>query len=275
MNDERNQKPTPFVKWVGGKRSLIPELLKRLPSRFGVYYEPFVGGGALFFELSARLKAAFLSDVNLDLLLTYKVIRQDPEKLLELLSCHAENHSKEHYYAVRAQHELEEPVEIAARFIYLNKTCFNGLCRVNSKGEFNVPMGDYKNPAIVNAANIQACSNALRQAEIRLGTFDTIVPQPGDFVYFDPPYHPATESSFTKYAKGDFSEKDQIRLADFYTELHRRGVFVMLSNSDTAFVRGLYKKFKISTVEAPRTVNCKPEKRNAVTEVLITNYAYE
>ncbi len=266
----------PFVKWVGGKRSLMDALMRRVPETFENYYEPFIGGGALFFELARRkrLSGVCLSDTNIDLVFAYKVIKKDPAALIEKLKTHAAKHGNEYYYKIRAKSGLEEAVDIAARFIYLNKTGYNGLYRVNSKGKFNVPIGRYKNPAIVQEDNLWACHRTLKNAEIRYGNFDAITPQRDDFVYFDPPYHPTDETSFTKYSKLDFTEQDQVRLRDFAVKLHKGGVRVMLSNSDTRFIKDLYKSsvFNIAVVQAPRFVNCKANKRNAVNEVLITNY---
>ena len=264
----------PFVKWVGGKRSIIHELVSRAPQEFGDYWEPFVGGGALFFELYPGLSVAHLSDSNFDLVMTYKVIQKDPEKLLALLEKHAAAHSEAYYYKVRSQHDLNDPIAIAARFLYLNKTCYNGLYRVNRKGEFNVPVGRYTNPGIVQRENIMACSKALEHARIEYRDFTEITPAAGDFVYFDPPYHPTDDTSFTSYTKSDFTEKDQRILADFALELHRKGVKVMLSNSHTRFITDLYSNpaFKTETVQAPRMVNCKPQGRASVDEVVVTNY---
>ena len=265
----------PFVKWVWGKRSIVSQLKSRLPESFNHYYEPFVGGGALFFEIHRSGLSAHLSDSNLDLILTYKAVQKDPKKLLALLRKHAQAHSEDYYYKVRSQHGLADAVESAARFIYLNRTCYNGLFRVNKKGEFNVPVGDYSNPGIVQEDNILACSHALqRNVFVTYKDFTTIEPSCDDFVYFDPPYHPTDETSFTAYSKADFTEKDQIRLAEFAMELHKAGVKVMLSNSNTKFIQNLYRSsvFKIELVSAPRMVNCKPNGRNAVEEVLITNY---
>ena len=152
--DEQSSKAHPFVKWVGGKRSIIIELTSRLPEKFNSYFEPFVGGGALYFEIQENIQKAYLSDTNIDLLITYQAIKNNPQELLKTLKRHAENHNSDYYYEVRAQHYLKDPIEVAARFIYLNRTCFNGLYRVNKKGEFNVPMGTYKNPIIVNEPNI-------------------------------------------------------------------------------------------------------------------------
>lgn len=270
--DEQLTKAHPFVKWVGGKRSIINELTSRLPDKFNRYFEPFVGGGALFFEIQDRIGTAHLSDTNIDLLLAYQAIKKASKTLLDALEYHAKCHSSEYYYDVRSQHYLKDPIQVAARFIYLNRTCFNGLYRVNRKGEFNVPMGTYKNLIIANEKNIMACSLALKNTDIKFGDYHTITPKKGDFVYFDPPYHPTTETSFTAYSQNGFSEKDQIELSQFFSMLHKKGVYVMLSNSNTDFIRSLYKKFNIAIVDAPRNVNCKPSKRNAVEEVLITNY---
>lgn len=266
----------PFVKWVGGKRSLMDELMLKVPDVFGKYYEPFIGGGALFFELARRerLAGAYLSDTNLELILAYRIIKKDPAVLIEKLKAHAAKHGDEYYYKIRAKTRLEDAVDIAARFIYLNKTGYNGLYRVNSKGEFNVPVGRYKNPGIVQEENLWACHRALKNAQIRYSEFDAITPQRDDFVYFDPPYHPTDEASFTKYSKLDFTEQDQVRLRDFAVKLHKNGVKVMLSNSNTRFIKDLYKSsaFNIAIVQAPRFVNCKANKRSAVDEVLIANY---
>lgn len=271
---DEKERPHPFVKWVGGKRSIIDELKSRLPSDISEYYEPFVGGGALFFAVQSRIETAVLSDVNTDLLLTYQVIKKDVEKLIEKLKVHQENHDEKYYYKIRSQHNLVDPVEVAARFIYLNKTCFNGLYRVNKKGEFNVPIGRYTNPNVVHELNLRACQIALEKATIKLQSYDKIKPSAGAFVYFDPPYHPTSETAyFTQYSKGGFSEKDQIALRDFFAKLAKQGVNVMLSNSNTPFVQDLYKGYNIAIIDAPRNVNCKPNKRNSVEEVLITNYA--
>ncbi|MFN7716128.1 MAG: DNA adenine methylase [Pseudanabaenaceae cyanobacterium] len=278
---------TPFVKWVGGKRALMPELIAHLPPKFdpqvNSYYEPFLGGGALFFALQSRASGlinANLSDTNLELVLTYITVRDNPQELIERLKQHQANHSKEYYYQIRSQHNLQSPLDVAARFIYLNKTCYNGLYRVNSKGAFNVPMGSYKDTsAIVQEGNIFACSRALQNVNINHYQFEKIniqktSPKSGDFIYFDPPYHPTDELSFTRYAKLDFTEKNQEDLRDFAAKLSKKGVYVMISNSETGFIKSLYqrKPFKISLVSAPRFVNCKANKRGNVGEVLITNY---
>jgi DNA adenine methylase len=275
MVEASDKKPVPFVKWAGGKRNLLPALTAHLPPDFARYYEAFVGGGALFFESVERIQSAFISDINFELVVAFNVIKKDPEPLIALLEEHTRRHSKEYYYRVRSQHELQDPISIAARFIYLNKTCYNGLYRVNKKGQFNVPIGRYVNAIIYQRDNLMACHRALQVARIELRDFTTIKPQPGDFVYCDPPYHPLdATSSFTKYTKLDFTEEDQKRLRDFALQLSHEGVFVMVSNSDTPFIRDLYsdRRFKMTVVQAPRTVNCKASKRNPINELLITTY---
>ncbi len=275
--EKRGDTASPFVKWVGGKRSVMNLLLARMPDDFKDYYEPFVGGGALFFELAeqGRLtgKTTYLSDANFDLITTYKAIQKDPEPLIARLERHAENHDESYYYRVRSRHDLADPVEIAARFLYLNKTCYNGLWRVNSKGEFNVPAGRYAKPGIVQADKLRLCHEALQGVELACRPFESVTPGDGDFAYLDPPYHRAGATSFTKYSRLDFSERDQVRLRDFALALHRNGVKLMLSNSATEFVHSLYQDgvFKVGAVRAPRLVNCKPDKRAAVAEMLITN----
>lgn len=266
--------PHPFLKWVGGKRGIINELKSRLPIKFNNYYEPFVGGGALYWSLSGQLSKSYISDMNLDLIIAYSAIKKDVEKVIAALKIHQKQHSDDYYYFIRSQHDLQDPIEVAARIMYLNKTCYNGLWRVNSKGEFNVPVGSYINPGILDETNLLACSKALKHTTIEYKDYSKISPIKGDFVYFDPPYHPTVEGSFTKYSKLDFTEKDQSNLADFCTELTKHGVYVMISNSSTKFIKDIYKSniFKINFVSAPRVVNCKPNGRNAVEEVLITNY---
>lgn len=265
----------PFVKWVGGKRSLMNSIKAHLPQEFNNYYELFVGGGAVFYALADQIETAYLSDNNLDLVITYQMIKADPTHLIARLKELAASHSEEQFYKVRDE-EPADPVEVAARFIYLNKTCFNGLFRVNKSGKFNVPIGDYKNPNIVAEENIMACHKALQKATITYHDYKLIDPrpQPGDFVYLDSPYHPTADDSFTAYTKENFTEKNQSELRDFALELNRAGVHVMLSNSKTRLVTDLYSDaaFHLHTVQAPRTVNCKPGARGAVDEYLITNY---
>lgn len=277
---EREEEPVPegvavpFVKWVGGKRAIIENLVELLPAEFSDYYEPCAGGAALFFEIYPREGKAHISDSNLDLMITYKVIQDDPESLITKLEEHAKKDSDDYYYKIRKRHDVKDPIARAARFIYLNKTCYNGLYRVNKKGEFNVPRGRYVNPDISQRENIKACNKVLQGVEIKYQEFDKINPVRGDLVYFDPPYHPASDNGFTKYTQLDFSEKDQERLRDFALKLHRKGVKLMLSNSDTPYIRSLYTTtlWNVKVVEAPRNVNCKSEGRTAVNELVIRNY---
>ena len=218
---------------------------------------------------------AFLSDINFDLINTYQVIQRDPEPLIEKLKQHARNHAKDYYYQIRSQHQLDDRIEIAARFIYLNKTCYNGLWRVNSKGEFNVPVGSSSKPAICQPNILRACHMALHSAEVRMRNFTEVEAGEGDFVYFDPPYHPLEGGSFTDYARTGFGKAEQTALRDLCLELNRQGAKVMLSNSATDFIRELYADcsiFKSQTVQAPRMVNSKSDKRGAVNELLISNY---
>ncbi|HML74909.1 MAG TPA: Dam family site-specific DNA-(adenine-N6)-methyltransferase [Anaerohalosphaeraceae bacterium] len=263
----------PFIKWVGGKRSLLDVIIPSIPKTIDTYYEPFIGGGAVFFALVERLNKAILSDHNLDLVITYTVVKKEVNKLIKKLREHQSNHCEEYFYYMREQ-SYNDSIETAARFLYLNKTCYNGLYRVNQKGKFNTPIGKYTNPNIVQEDNLIACSKALEKAEIKHIDFEEITPQKGDFVYFDPPYHPTDDISFTQYTKNDFTEKDQIRLKLFISRLHRNGIKVMLSNSKTHFILNLYKAkyFKKQGVKAPRYVNCKVDKRGDVEELLITNY---
>ncbi len=274
----------PFVKWVGGKRGIIQALIDHLPAispdhtPIDRYYEPFTGGGALFFALQQRgqIAHACLSDVNANLITAYRVIQSDPEALIAALTIHAKKHSETHYYKIRQQHTLTDPIAQAARLLYLNRTCYNGLYRVNRRGEFNVPMGRYKNPNIIQAENIRACHRVLQEVTIDHHPFAEVAPPDGDrcFLYFDPPYHPSDDGSFTGYSKLGFTAEDQTRLRDFALDLHQRGHYVMLSNSNAALIRELYAQapFRVFEINAPRLVNCKSSRRQAVGEVLITTY---
>ncbi|MBT8452155.1 MAG: DNA adenine methylase [Deltaproteobacteria bacterium] len=268
----------PFVKWVGGKGRLLSQLRPLLPP--GVeqmrHVEPFVGGGALFFSRVPR--RALLTDINPTLISTYTAIRDDVKSVIGGLRRLANQHSKERYYEVRARYNQERRIgtsKRAAMFIYLNKTCFNGLHRVNRKGEFNVPAGSYKSPRILNEAALQSASKALQGADLRCTSFDALLEsaKPGDFIYFDPPYAPVSvTANFTSYAQDGFSQDDQTRLRDVYRALDRRGCKLMLSNSDVPFIRDLYGKFKVDTVAAPRAINCDATKRGKVREVVVRNY---
>lgn len=269
---EKNN-PKPFLKWVGSKRSLIPEVLRRTPSWFNNYYEPFAGSGTVFFNLQP-IKAT-LSDVNLPLMVTYNVVQKQPRQLIDLLRVHARNHCSEYFYQVRKQFcspienlDSDRALSIASQMIYLNKTCYNGLYRTNKKGEFNVGFGSYKNPEIVNEHNVLACSQALRNATFRCGGFHKITPEEGDFVYADPPYH----NSYNDYTNYGFGDRDQEKLAAWLKGLDNIGVKFLLSNSDTEFIRELYSSFKLECVLARRSVSCKADGRSAIAEVLIRNY---
>lgn len=259
----------PFLKWAGGKRAIIPEISAHLPSEFNDYFEPFVGGGAVFFAIESRIKhRAYLSDVNRELMLTYKVIQKDCENLIDALKIHKKKHDAEYYKKIREQHEHTDPVKLAARFIYLNKTCFNGLYRVNSSGRFNVPIGSYKNPNICDEENLRAVSLVLKITQLTFGEFTKLNPESGDFIYCDPPYH----GTFTHYSSGGFDDDRQRELKSCADQWRDLGAKVMLSNSDTPLIRKLFKGYKIHEVSAPRNINCKADGRENTTELLITSY---
>ena len=278
------QEPKPFVKWAGGRRQLIPKLLKYVPKSFNNYFEPFVGGGALFFELYnlgiLKNKKVYLFDINEELINAYKVIRDYPNELIEKLKEFKAKHNKEFYYQIRELDRNEDYTNLdnitkAARFIYLNRTCFNGLYRVNKKGYFNVPMGNYKNPQIVNEENILAVSIALQNTIIKHYDYKEVLQyaQKNDFIYFDPPYYPLTDTSnFTSYTQDDFLEKEQTELFETFKFLANKECFVLESNSDTDFINNLYKEFTIEKVLANRAMNSNGNKRGKITEVLIRNY---
>ena len=265
--------PRPFLKWAGGKNKLIQQYIPYFPKKFKTYYEPFLGGGAIFFYLNPQL--AVLTDINAELVNTYRCVKNNVEELILLLKEHQLKHSKEYYYGVRQGNGIT-PLEKAARLIYLNKTCFNGLYRENSKGEFNVPIGKYKNPKICNAALLRSVSAALQPTQIDVRPFEDILKYASssdDFVYFDPPYYPLSPTSnFTAYSRYSFSEDDQIRLKEVFAELAGRDVKVMLSNSDSQFIRELYREFNIHSISASRLINSNAMKRGKITEVLITSY---
>lgn len=269
----------PFLKWVGGKRQLLPALVahvSRLGS-FGAYHEPFVGGGALFFQLRSRdvlPRGAVLSDVNARLVEAYQGVANSVDEVIEILQDHARNHSADHFYAVRKAVPASV-AERAARMIYLNRTCFNGLYRENRKGEFNVPIGRYANPRICNEPVLRAASEALRDVSLKVQPFEAILEdaRPGDLVYFDPPYVPLSRTaSFTAYARDGFQGEDQSRLAAVFGELASRGIHVMLSNSRTEAIIGLYSRFNVQTVLAGRAVNSRPDRRGKVEEVIVSSF---
>lgn len=277
-----DSKPKPFVKWVGGKRQLLSQFrLLGLYPPFGFnpltasYFEPFVGGGAVFFDLLPE--RAFLSDMNHELVATYNVIKNDVEGLILALKKHQLD--KDYFLKVRDYDVTKlSDTEIASRFIFLNRTCFNGMYRVNSKGKFNVPFGRYNNPLICDENNLRKTSDALQSVEIKKQDYKEVLKhaQKGDFVYFDPPYYPVSRTaSFTSYTSQSFLEKEQTELRDMFVELASRGCYVMLSNSDTPFINDIYsnlKGIKISKVSAGRAINSDASKRGKISEVVITNY---
>lgn len=275
----------PFLKWAGGKGQLLPELTGRLPARFRRYHEPFVGGGALFFHLAntGRLKAgATLSDYNPELILCYQVVRDDVEALIEALQLHAPHFKDPDYFLDirswdrRPDFDQRDAVAKAARTIFLNRTCYNGLYRLNNRGQFNAPFGYYKNPLICDPVNMRAVSAALRDVELSVSDFAAVLERaaPGDLVYFDPPYVPVSvTSSFTHYTGQTFSEAEQRRLAEVFARLVAQGVHVMLSNSHTDLARELYGHAPVADiVYASRKINCDGKKRGNVEELIVCSY---
>ncbi len=266
---------SPVVKWVGGKTRLLPELRARLPARIARYFEPFAGGAALFFATAPA--DAVLGDDNRDLIATYRALSTDVDAVIRRLELHRRHHSETHYYEMRARWNDTtvswSGVDRAAAFIYLNKTCYNGLWRVNRSGAFNVPIGRYTDPPICVPATLHTAATALARAELRHGDFRAAVVDAGkgDFVYFDPPYDPVTKTSnFTSYTAGSFGDDDQRALAELARGLVARGVRVMLSNSDTPFVRSLYRGLRVERVKCARAINSNASRRGEVDEVVVT-----
>ena len=275
----KNKLVAPVVKWVGGKRQLLAEITPLLPKRISSYCEPFLGGGAVLF--SAQPKSAVVNDLNAELIAVYETIRDDVETLIAALKLHKNTH--EHYYLIRDldrdkdNYQILSKVAKAARLIFLNKTCYNGLFRVNSAGEFNTPFGYYKNPNIVNETVLRAVNKYLNTSSITLyceDFADTLRRITKDcFVYIDPPYDPVSNTaSFTGYNKGGFDKAEQIRLKKCCDDLNARGIRFLLSNSATAFIKELYKDYFISLVEAKRAINSDATRRGATPEVFIRNY---
>ncbi|MEO8700143.1 MAG: DNA adenine methylase [Kofleriaceae bacterium] len=277
QRSERAQLPEPVagpvIKWVGGKSRLLPELVARLPERFGRYFEPFAGGAALFFRVAPE--RAVLADSNADLIGLYTTISKDVTAVIKRLQYHRERHSEAHYYDVREKwNDRELPwstADRAATFIYLNKTCFNGLWRVNRSGEFNVPIGRYVDPPICVPDALRAAHGVLARATLRCTDYRTAVADAarGDFIYFDPPYDPLTPTaSFTSYTANVFGPDQQKELAETARMLVGRGCRVMLSNSDTPFIRTIYKSFKVDRVKCSRAINSNASRRGEVDEVI-------
>ncbi len=275
----------PFLKWAGGKRQLLPVLRRYIPPKYKTYFEPFIGAGAMFFDLQP--KKAIINDTNKELINCYQVIKDNPIELLEIIKEHKQNNEKIYYYLQRdldrnkTEFDKLSNVKKAARIIYLNKTCFNGLFRVNSQGQFNVPYGDNKNPLIAEDIVIMAISDYLNTNEIEILNQDfkdsVSKAKNGDFIYFDPPYDPVSDSSsFTGYDLNGFDKEEQIRLRDLCNNLVQKGCQVLISNSDTAFIREIYgdkNYYKIDEVKASRNINSVGASRGKINELLIfSNY---
>lgn len=270
----------PFLKWAGGKKQLLPEIKKYVPANYSTYYEPFVGGGAVFFELKS--KKAVINDISQELINVYKVVKNNVESLIKDLKKHKNN--RDYFYKIRGldrdkEYEKLPNIEKASRIIYLNKTCYNGLFRVNRQGYFNVPFGRYKNPNIVNEKVLRAVSDYLKNNEIKIlnkdfaEVLDKI--ERDCFIYFDPPYNPLSESSsFTGYTFSGFSEEEQRRLKKLCDRLNKGDYRFLISNSATPFILNLYEDYKETTVivKTNRSINCIASKRGEIEEVLIRNY---
>lgn len=307
MNNKKEIVARPFIKWAGGKGQLLNRFYSLYPEELKAgeienYYEPFIGGGAVFFDVAQRfnIKNAFLYDINDELVLTYKVIQKDVVKLIEHLDsiqkeyiALSEPERKAYFYSIRSdfnknrlltdyENYAESWIQRAAWIIFLNKTCFNGLFRFNSKGEFNVPAGRYKNPKILDELNLKRVSEVLQIATIKKADFTAVENDVAvnSFVYFDPPYRPLnTTSSFTAYSKHKFGDEEQIKLAQLFARLNSRKIKLMLSNSDPKnydsnddFFDEIYRDFNIRRIPATRMINSNASKRNAINEIVVTNY---
>lgn len=268
----------PVIKWAGGKTKILNQLSKYFPCEYCNYHEPFMGGGAVFFYLFEEIKnknaKAYLSDSIEEIINLYKVIRDDVEMLINTSKKHI--YDQKYYYSIRSQDPAQlSDVERASRTLYLNKTCFNGLYRVNSKGQFNVSFGDYTDPVIVNEEVLRNASYTFRQAELNTGDFEIVLEnaRAGDFVYLDPPYVPLSPTSnFTGYTSGPFGFSEHRRLREVFETLQARGCYVMLSNSNTDFVRELYRGCNIKTINASRAINSIASKRGSIKELVILSY---
>lgn len=282
MKAPQSKQAKPFLKWVGGKGQLLAQFEDLYPTSYNNYFEPFVGGGAMFFSLSPN--RAHINDINLTLVQTYLNIKTDVAKIIRRLKKLEREYvalegddRKAMYYDIREKYNKLHPedFERSLYFLFFNKTAFNGVYRENSKGGFNVPIGSYKNPKIVDEENLLLVSRALQKTKVTSGSYIDAVAKAreGDFVYFDPPYHPLSDtSSFTSYSKDSFTREDQIRLRDLFVELDKRGVYVMLSNSSAPFIQELYSAYKQIPVFATRMINSKGDKRGKISEVVVLNY---
>lgn len=266
---------TPFLKWAGGKGQLLQQMQEFWPPDWDTYLEPFLGGGAVFLRLAPE--RAIIGDLNDELMNCYRVVQTDVDLLMEALDEHQPHKTnKQYFYEVRKPNPAKlNPVDRAARTIFLNKTCYNGLYRVNSKGEFNVPFGRYKNPQLYDEQTLRQCAKVLRTALLATADYRDLLTyaRSGDFVYLDPPYQVVSETAnFTGYTKDQFAEEDQVQLAEVYTGLDERNCKVMLSNSDTPLVRKLYNEYRIEELKAKRAISSKASTRGEITELLILNY---
>ncbi len=305
LQTSNTMRAKPFLKWAGGKNQLLTQFEQLYPRglhnrKITNYVEPFIGGGAVFFDLMQRFnfKNAYISDINVDLILTYQVVQNKVEQLISSLKEYQNNYNQlneekrlELFLNIREQFNqrkvLNKPsVEIATQLIFLNKTCFNGLFRLNSKGGFNVPFGKYANPAILQEANLRLVSNVLQNVEIKAANYDACFDKvdSNTLVYFDPPYRPLSKTAnFTSYAGNEFGDKEQKQLATFFQRLHKeKNAKVMLSNSDPKneninddFFENIYSNFDIHRVKANRAINSNAEKRGEINEIIITNYKVE
>ena len=265
----------PVIKWAGGKKSLLRQYQPHFPSEgsYNRFFEPFFGGGAVFFHLQPP--QSFLFDLNKELIELYQVLREDVESLIETLKQH--RNEEDYFYHVRALDPATmTPIEQTARFIFLNRTCYNGLYRVNRRGQFNVPFGRYNNPTICNEKKLRAASYALQNAHLEGADFSLVLElaQAGDLIYFDPPYEPlSSTSNFTSYTSNGFSSEEQRRLAKVYRELDKRGCLLMLSNSTADLIHELYSAYQLHEISARRAINSKAGGRGAITELLVTNFS--
>lgn len=277
--------PKPFLKWVGGKAKLAPQLHALMPKSYKTFHEPFAGGGALFFY--AKPTKAWLNDINPTLMGAFQNIKDKPDELIDCLQAKqaayytlTEEERRVFYYQMRNEfNAIKNPASLqkSCLLIFINKTCYNGMYRENSTGGFNVPFGNYKQPNICDFDTIQADSQALQNVRLSSDPFENIVKnaKKGDFIYFDPPYHPLTKtSSFTGYSESGFNEADQVRLKDTFDALHKKGCFVMLSNSSTSFIKDIYADYRQETVMAARAINSQGAGRGKIEELVILNYWY-
>ncbi len=275
----------PFVKWAGGKTQLLHHLYTLAPAKFERYFEPFLGGGAFFFYLLSKRNnrfISFVSDINSELINSYEMVRTNTEKLIRLLKEHEARYLEspsEYYYQLRDLHRSRNNIERAARFIALNRTCYNGLYRVNNKGSFNVPWGKYKDPVICDSKNLRNLSIVLKQSRVNIGVRDYKEllknTREGDFIYLDPPYRPTSSTAyFTGYTRAGFTDEDQRDLADIFEELNERKCMVMLTNSNTRLIKEMYNKRAkdIKEVDTIRAINCMGSGRAGHKELIIRNY---